>query len=648
MCGFAGYLSFQLPARRSTVEKMLKEMVHRGPDDYGIHEDALAFPHIVLGHRRLSILDLSQAGHQPMANEDGTLWIVFNGEIYNYLELRKDLVARGHKFHSETDTETILHLYEEHGTECVSYLRGMFAFAIWDSKNRDLFLARDRVGKKPIYYAQVPGGFFFASEIHALFPVDKIGRTLDLVALDLYFAYSYIPSPYSIFQEIRKLPPACTLVVQSGGFFVRQYWSLDFSPKLEISFSEAKEQLLSHLEESTRIRLRSDVPLGCFLSGGVDSSSIVAMMARCSTSRIKTFSIGFPEKEYDETSYARTISSLYDTEHHECIVEPLSIEVLPELVRHYGEPFADSSALPSWYLSELTARHVTVVLNGDGGDEAFAGYNKYYDGLRLETLSRVLPQSLARSANRLIRLLPGKKADKIRFMLHLLSLNPAERFAELRTEIKSSVRRSLYSSEVQEERENAVKNYLASLYARAKGEGALDRMLYTDTFSYLPEELLVKMDRATMAHSLEARSPLLDHRLLEFAARLPSKYKISGKAKKHILVEAVSPLFPEGFLNRPKMGFCVPLHAWFRGKLNGYVQDRILHGKMASSGLFQLSFLHRVLADRVPSLANSSGLIWRLLILAEWFEQHSLTIQPVPSRPTAEEEDHAKQLISRF
>jgi len=620
MCGIAGYMAFSRAVDGQAVETMLEQMVHRGPDDYGLYIDSDAFPQVALGHRRLSILDLSSAGHQPMSNEDGSLWIVFNGEIYNYEELRKGLLDKGHHFSSATDTETILHLFEEHGPDCVTHLRGMFAFAIWDARHRTLFLARDRVGKKPLYYATVPGGFCFASEIQALYPVQGINRTLNRTALDLFIAHSYIPSPYSIYEEIRKLPPASTLVVEKGQINIQKYWSLDFAPKLAISFGEAKERLLAHLEDATRIRLCGDVPLGCFLSGGTDSSTIVAMMSKFSSGPVKTFSIGFPEKEFDETGYARTVATYYQTEHHEFQVEPKSVEILPELVRHYGEPYADSSALPTWFLADLTREHVTVALNGDGGDESFAGYNWYQTGTRLAGLSRYCPAALAGVLQKLLPGRMGGRGRQVRRLMQLLAQGHAQRFADLRTDVKPAVRRNLYSAEMRRHTERVAEEYLLTLYLSCGGVDELDRMLHTDIMSYLPEQLLVKVDRATMAHSLEARSPLLDHQLMEFVARLPSDYKLHNGRKKHILLETVAPLFPDGFLERPKMGFSVPLQSWFHGKLQPYVGDRILNGKMARSGLFDLNFLRRVVDEKVTGLHDVSDLTWRLLVFAEWME----------------------------
>jgi asparagine synthase (glutamine-hydrolysing) len=623
MCGIVGHIAFSGVADAQHIQSMLQKMVHRGPDDHGIYTDTAAYPQAFLGQRRLSILDLSQAGRQPMCNEDGTVWIVFNGEIYNFQELRKDLSAKGHVFHSNTDTETILHLYEEHGQDCVTHLRGMFAFAIWDAKHRRLFLARDRVGKKPLYYARTHNGFFFASEIQALYAVPEIPRTLDWNALDLYFANFYIPSPYSIYREIRKLPPASVMVLDGEQCSISKYWALDYAPKLDISFEEAKERLLSLLEDATRIRLCSDVPLGCFLSGGVDSSTIVALMSRFSYGPVKTFSIGFPDKQFDETPYARAVAEYFQTEHHEFQVEPKSVDILPDLVRHYGEPYADSSALPTWYLSSLTREHVTVALNGDGGDESFAGYNWYQTGLWLDNVARYCPPALAAHLRRMVPQGLGTKARQARRLLELLAQEPAERFTSLRIQLKADIRTLLYAPEFRGQSQGTDQDYLVDLFSRCKGNDLLDRMLFTDAMSYLPEELLVKVDRATMAHSLEARSPFLDHQFMEFAAKLPSDFKLRNGRKKHILLEAVSPLFPQGFLERPKMGFSVPLQAWFQGELKPYVRERILHGKMAQSGYFNVSFLRMVLDGKAPQVRDTGSLIWQLLVLAEWMEQYA-------------------------
>jgi asparagine synthase (glutamine-hydrolysing) len=598
-------------------------MIHRGPDDQGVYQNNDVLPGAALGHRRLSILDLSQAGRQPMTNEEGSLWIVFNGEIYNFQELRKDLLERGHKFSSATDTEAVLHLYEEYGCDCVSRLRGMFAFAIWNNKDRSLFIARDRLGKKPLYYAMVPGGFYFASEIQALYPAREIGRTLDLAALDMYLTYSYIPSPHSIYTEIKKLPPASTLTLINGKIRIQKYWSLDYAPKFKISFDEAKEQLLELLQEATKIRLLSDVPLGCFLSGGIDSSTIVAIMSRFSTDKVKTFSVGFPDRSFDETRYARTVAEYYHTDHHEFVVEPKSVSILPDLVRHYGEPYADPSALPTWYLSFLTRKYVTVALNGDGGDESFAGYNWYKTGIWLKGFNKFCPDVFAEFMKKIIPGHLGNRARQAKRMMHLLSIDPVHRFLDLRTDLKKHTRHELYSSEMRKQLNGLSEKYFMSLYDQCSGDDELDRMLYTDVMSYLPEQLLVKVDRASMAHSLEARSPFLDHKVMEFAARLPSDFKIKNGRKKHLLLETVAPLFPRGFLERPKMGFSVPLGSWFQGELKGYVRNRIIYGKMADSGLFDIGFMQSVLDEKHTQLRDNGSLTWRLLMLAEWMEEYA-------------------------
>lgn len=618
MCGIAGLISFDGNVNSELIGVMLDTMVHRGPDDSGVYADISSTLSVYLGQCRLSILDLSSAGHQPMPNEDKSIWIVFNGEIYNFLELKEQLLTQGHQFSSNTDTEVIVHLYEEYGLECVNLLRGMFAFAIWDKKLRRVFIARDRLGKKPLYYAQTHKGLYFSSEIQALYPIQDIARNLDLIALDHYFAHSYIPSPLSIYKEIRKLPPATTMLVENGNVKISKYWSLDYTPKLDISFSEAKDHLFALLEEAVRIRLCSDVPLGCFLSGGTDSSTVVALMSRLSVTPVKTFSIGFAEKKYDETHYARIVASHYKTEHHEFRVEPSSIDILPDLVRHFGEPFADSSALPTLYLSSMTRKYVTVALNGDGGDESFGGYNWYQTASFLSSISAYCPKVLAKI---LCRHVPrGSASRKVRRVFELLALNNATRFCNLRTEMHRPLRHSMYSIDMLMQIDAAVDSYLSSLFEMCSGAELLDKMLYTDVMSYLPEELLVKVDRATMAYSLEARSPLLDHKLMEFVGRLPSSFKIHNGCKKHILQDTVAHLFPDGFLERPKMGFSVPLQAWFRGELKLYIRQRLLDGKLATCGLFNARFLHQVANDQVPGVRDTGWLIWRLLILAEWME----------------------------
>jgi asparagine synthase (glutamine-hydrolysing) len=618
MCGITGQVLFRKEIHREELAAMNHELAHRGPDDEGFwFTPHGSCPAAGLGHRRLSIIDLSADGHQPMTNEDGTLWIVFNGEIYNFHNLRQDLIAQGHHFHSKTDTETILHLYEEHGTDCLRFLRGMFAFAIWDDKQKRLFAARDRIGKKPFYYAYTGEEFYFASEINSLYRVSVIQQEIDPVALDFYMTFLYIPSPLTIMKGIRKLPPAHYLILNESGLDIKRYWQLTFTPKLQISPEEARQALLEKVTEATRIRLFSDVPIGCFLSGGVDSSLVVATMAKLNSAPVKTFSIGFGDRAFDETPYARQVAEQYHTDHIEFEVRPVAVEVLPEIVRHYGEPFGDASALPTWYLARMARQHVTVALNGDGGDELFAGYNWYVTAHMLSLLARFLPASVCRA---LTRRLDPWLANKLRRTFELLAQAPGARFADLRMQLRPALKQTLYSAQFLSQIDKHCAQTVAQLYDGAPANEAIDRMLNADSCSYLPEELLVKVDRATMAHSLEARSPLLDHELMEFAARLPTAYKLRWGKKKYLLRQISSVMFSPGFLDRPKAGFSVPLRRWFQEDLATYAEHSILQGKLAASGLFRAEGVLHVFGEHRAGHQDHGDLIWRLLVLALWFE----------------------------
>lgn len=619
MCGIAGQISFTNSPDENAVKSMLAAISHRGPDDEGVIRRGPA----LLGQRRLSVIDLSPDGHQPMCNEDGTVWISFNGEIYNYHSLRDDLVRRGHIFHSSTDTETVIHLYEEFGAGCLEQLRGMFAFAIWDEKKQQLFAARDRAGKKPFYYAVTPSGLYFASEIQALYGIDGIDRSLDYTALDLYMSLSYIPSPHTILKGISKLPAAYSLVYNTAGLHTERYWQLNFGPKLSISYDDACQELMTRLEDATRIRLFSDVPLGCFLSGGIDSSTIVAVMARVSTTPVKTFSIGFPDNEFDETQYAAQLAAYCKTEHQVFTVTPNAVEVLPDLVRHCGEPFADSSALPTWYLSKMTRRHVTVALNGDGGDELFAGYNWYATGTMLYRLKRFIPSLPARLAFSVLGKRPKDSLlRRYARLAELLSKKDAALFADLRCEISPNIRSALYHSNFSRRLEHSAELYLEELFDEERSHDLLDKMLATDSRSYLPEELMVKVDRMTMAHSLEGRSPFLDHKLMEFVARLPSSYKLHNCISKRLLRDVAKELVPPGFFDRPKMGFSVPLRKWFSGDLAGYARERIMNGSLRELPLFNMPAVEQTLQGHGKKGNDFSPLIWRLLILSEWLSQN--------------------------
>ena len=616
MCGISGICSFEeSKIGEAVIKGMTDELRHRGPDDEGYFFDSRN--RVALGHRRLSIIDLN-TGHQPIFNEDGSIAIVFNGEIYNFLELREGLKKKGHNFKTNTDTEVIVHLYEDSGIECLRKLRGMFAFAIWDSRKEELLLARDRIGKKPLYYAIVNKKIFFASEIQALYKVPEIKRDIDYSAIDLYISYSCIPSPYTIYKDIKNLPPAHFLCFNKDSATTDRYWRPDYNKKTRLDYEEAKNELTRLLSESVRLRLISDVPLGAFLSGGTDSSAIVALMSRFSDYPVKTFSIGFSNAKYNELPYARQIAQRYNTEHHEFVVEPNAIEVLSEIVKHYGEPYGDSSALPTWYLSKMTKQHVTVALNGDGGDELFAGYPWYYTIHLFNTVSRFTSPYLFRHVyNMGYKMFPRR----IKKALELLSKSEKERFQMLRSYINSDERNALFHDYFKDKLNSNAVDYLTGLYDESLNED-YDRSFNADILSYLPEDLLVKVDRASMAHGLECRSPLLDQELIDFSCTLPPFWKIKNGETKVILRDVISNLFPEGFLKRPKMGFSVPIGEWFRGELKAFTCEKLINGPLTSIPLFKGEQLKVILEEHFAGKRNFETLIWNLLMLSLWFEEY--------------------------
>ena len=556
MCGITGIV--QLNGQKAPLEllqKMTSCIAHRGPDAEGFKQLGAA----ALGHRRLSIIDLS-GGAQPLCNEDQTVWIAFNGEIYNFPELRVELENKGHKFRTHSDTETIVHAYEEWGEECPQKLRGMFAFAIYDTKNQTLFLARDRLGKKPLLYANTGKEFVFASEFQAILAHPNVPRRINFGALDLYLSNLCTPAPDSIYQDIKKLPPAHSLTLKNGEMKLRRYWSLDehFAPsrKLKISEDEAAEELLKRFEECVKIRLMSEVPLGAFLSGGIDSSAVVAMMARLSNRPVKTFSIGFEESDYSETPHARRLAEKYGCEHHEIIVRADAQAILPTLVRHYGEPYSDSSAVPSFYVARETRKHVTVALNGDGGDETFAGYERY----RALQMTQSIPAPGRALGAALGKMLPSglnfrSKMVRLKKMLQAAALPAPQRYLQWQSAFTFEQKQALYNPSFAAslgEISNPVAVYLAE--ALSRGWNTVDACQYSDINAYLPDDLLVKVDITTMANSLEARSPLLDHTLMEWAATLPPNLKLNGSTGKYILRRAIADMVPAENMERPKDG----------------------------------------------------------------------------------------------
>lgn len=642
MCGICGKINFNNePVGEDLLKKMTAVLSHRGPDDEGIYlnnkQSAIKnHPSVGLGHRRLSIIDLSPLAHQPMSNEDGTVWIVYNGEIYNFPELREDLIKRGHIFRSKSDTETIIHLYEEYGPECLKFLRGMFAFAIWDENKKQLFLARDRVGKKPLYYRHSENSFSFASEIKSILQDESFEKKPDYTAIHHYLTYQDVPSPWTAFDGIKKLPPAHYLVLKDGEAKLKRYWKLSYLPKhnpLSPSLSKGgkggfekalKAEILERLKEAVKIRLISDVPLGAFLSGGVDSSAVVAMMAGMMNGPVKTFSIGFKEDAYNELKYARMVAERFKTDHTEFMVEPKALDVIEKLVWHFNEPFADSSAVPTYYVSKLAREKVTVILNGDGGDENFAGYGRYTALAFSKEMHRYFPASFVRSLLPVIMRLPHGKDPtnffwRLKRFLQEYSKSPEMMNAQWLCHFSTGMKNDLYTEDFSRQVSSRDSfELLFNKYDEAEADNFLDKTLYADVMMYLPDDLLVKVDVASMANSLEARSPFLDHEFMEFAARIPAELKLKGRTTKYILKEALRGILPDEVLFREKMGFGVPIDHWFRNELKDMAYDILLSEKAMARGYFKKEAVKRILDEHTSNKWNWHNHIWNLLMLELW------------------------------
>ena len=615
MCGIVGQISFRRGhgIEVETVRAMTEALAHRGPDGGGEYCSPRGLA--ALGHRRLSIIDLATGG-QPIYNEDGTVAVVLNGEIYNFQSLRSRLEAQGHHFRTQSDTEVIAHLYEERGADCVCDLRGMFAVLIWDERRGRLVAARDHLGKKPLYYVEHGGRLSLASEIQALYQLDDLRWTLDPAAIDLYLTHSYIPSPASVLDSVRKLPAAHRMVVEEGRLSIERYWS-PASTVRKISYQDASGELLRRLEEAVRLRMISDVPLGCFLSGGVDSSVVVALMSRLSAEPVRTFSIGFDRKKYTELEHARVVARRFKTEHEEFVVTPDAAAALPDMITHFGEPFGDSSALAVWYLAQLARKHVTVALTGDGGDELFGGYDWYRSGLRLAAAARWLGP-VARTAQRLgVRdMLPRKLAKAV----DLLGRDDAARFAAIRQTLEQKNRVALYEPRFACRARVAALEYLEHAYDGMGGDH-LRAMTITDLMTYLPEDLLVKVDRMSMAFGLEARSPILDTKVVELAFSLPARLKRNAKGGKRILKLAFGGMFPPGFLDRAKMGFSLPIDEWLRTELRPIVHARLLGSALMDLGIVNYRAVQTLIREQEQGRCHGA-ILWNLLMLGEWFERY--------------------------
>ncbi len=619
MCGIAGIADV---AGRVADEALLRAMTsvqaHRGPDG----EAVVCRGPVGLGHRRLAIIDLN-TGDQPMANEDGSIWIVFNGEIYNFHELRRELEARGARFRTVSDTEVILKAYEADGPACVERLRGMFAFAILDERQRRLLLARDRAGIKPLVYAWDGRRLLFGSEIKAILQDPRVDRDLDQEALGDYLTYHYVPAPRTIFRAVRKLPPASTLLLplDGGEPVISEYWRLRFAPDRHVTESEWIERLRTHLADAVRSHMVSDVPIGAFLSGGVDSSTVVALMAQASAAPIRTFSIGFDEADFDELRFARQVATRYGTDHYELVVKPSALEVLPKLAWHFDEPFADSSAIPTYYVSKITREHVTVALSGDGGDENFAGYRRYARAValheRLDRGAAVLLRPLFRAAASALPVgAPGQA------YAGLLGAGPIDRYRRLIAYQRRETLRRLLSDDLSAlARSAASADTFARLAARSGAPDYVTALQYVDVHTYLPGDILTKVDLTSMAVSLESRVPLLDHKLMEFVATIPSSLKLRNGTGKYLLKRAMATSLPVEILTRRKMGFGVPLGAWFRGELRDMTRDVLLSPAARQRGLFRIAEVEALLRTHDAGRRDCSARLWALVCFELWMRQ---------------------------
>mgnify|MGYP002623033342 CR=1 FL=1 len=634
MCGITGaiWIDPDKAIDAALLGRMTDSLAHRGPDDRGTLRsefrrrppyESQMITDIPSGQEY--IIDVA-GGRQPISNEDETIWVVFNGEIYNFPALRQRMEGSGHKFRTNTDTETLVHLWEDEGVEGFRHLIGMFALAIWDSRERKLILARDRLGQKPLYYRHEPARLLFGSELKSILAVPDVPREIDRGSLDEYLTYQYVPHPNTIFAGINKLPPAHCAVFQDGRLDVRAYWRPDFArerPQSPTDVGQVREALI----ESVRLRMRSDVPLGAFLSGGVDSSLIVALMQQQSETPVKTFSMGFPQPEYDETSFARGVAAHLKTDHQAFQVTPDAVDVLPKLIWHFDEPFADSSAIPTWYLAQQTREHVTVALTGDGGDELFGGYQRYR-AVRLAAMVDRLPKPLrATLAARVWQSLPASSHQKSRMRRmkrfnEALSMDPAQRYLDWIGIFNEARRAELYTEEALAALPDSdPAGFLRRAWSLSGTRDAIACAANADLVTYLPCDLMTKVDIASMAHGLECRQPFLDHRLVELAVSLPTASKYRAGRGKRILRDAFGDLLPASIWKRPKMGFGVPLDHWFRHELREMSRDVLLDQRATGRGIFQRDAVERLLAEHEQKRFDHQARLWSLLVFEMWLRE---------------------------
>lgn len=634
MCGIAGIINYY--QKRDVSKRLLQNMVsaleHRGPDDVGTYSKG----NVGLGVRRLSIIDVEK-GHQPITNEDNTIWVVYNGEIYNYKELRQDLEKKNHTFQTNSDTEVIVHLYEEMGRELVTQLNGMFAFAVWDTKHQTLLLARDRIGIKPIFYHIGRDKLIFASELKSLLYDSVVSRELNMQAVSDYFSLLYVPETQTIFKNIKKLPPAHTLQYVDGEVSIHRYWTVPYQPldpeireqSLDSSrIQEYATEVRERLKESVRRRMISDVPLGAFLSGGIDSSAITGLMSQISDIPVKTFSIGFPKAGYyDERKHARKVASLFNTQHYEFEVDPNALEILPLLIKHFDEPFADSSAIPTYYLSKLARQYVTVCLSGTGGDEIFAGYRRYLIENLFEHYQKY-PKFMQSLALNMSKALPVSRTSALKEYFLLLKrfldcpdISPMMRHISMMTCFHEDAKEQLFAEGFGVNLtpgEDVISRY----YKKSEDLDDLARTLYADFHTYLPGDLLVKEDRMTMAASLEGRVPFLDHEFVEYIAALPSELKVRKLTTKYILKEALRPLLPSKIINRRKHGFAVPIGEWFKQELKAYTQEVFHDQTTIQRGYLNHEYVLSLLEAHQEGTQDYSSQLWAVLVFELWCRQY--------------------------
>ena len=627
MCGIAGKISFDNNSITTTeIKRMTSVIAHRGPDDEGIWVSKNK--KVGLGHRRLSIIDLSKSGHQPMEYLN-RYQIVFNGEIYNFQKEKEKLVKLGYRFKSKTDTEVILALYDKYRETCLDHLRGMFSFAIYDEKENILFCARDRVGKKPFKYFYDKKVFVFASELKAILTQPEYHKEPDFEAIHHYLTLQYVPAPLTGFKNIFKLEPAhyLKLDINKNILIKKGYWRLDYSRKLNLSKKEWQKKIINKLDESVKIRMISDVPLGAFLSGGIDSSAVVGLMSKHSLKPVKTFSIGFEDEKYNELKYARIIADKFKTDHTEFIVKPDAIEVLPMLVKQYEEPYADSSALPTYYVSKLTRDFVTVALNGDGGDENFAGYDRYSIqklSLLIDSINKpvqIIGSSLSKQIHK-----RAKSTFSERMLRYFSSLNEEydHRYVNYICYFTNTTKADLYKSNIFTKLlEKDSYQIIADQFRVAETKNKLDQTLFSDIVTYLPEDLLAKVDIATMAVSLEGRSPFLDHEFIEMTAKIPINLKIKGlNNKKYILKKALEGFIPNEVMYRPKKGFGVPIGAWFKEDLDSYLKNILLSPQAHIAKYFNQSYIRKLITVHQKTNISYAYQLWALLTLELWFKEY--------------------------